>query len=726
MDNEIYVIDTSASIEFEGRTFNLSSGFPVKNTDGSYDSAVYTQARVNGLIIEAEVKKAYDAGFKKVRLNKGEYFVCACFTDYYYMDGCINFTDIHNMVLDFNGSAIKLIYDSNNYNQYCTYKQLAPWQQRAWVIVLRNCTDVRIENVELIGDAIDRAWVTNEEKMEHTCGLTIGQFCRNIQVENVKAQYFMGDGISGMFGTWPYLTDTFTQWLIDKTINETTGNIEDVAVVGNYHSLVSELIDFDSQYKSYSSVKPWSGTYREYIHAYSIKGFENHIQIRPYGETYTCQKDNYSWKCALYKRSAGALHVDKIIRCDAFQIIDISNYAAIRLIIDNDEIDFGTDDVSNGVWVHNFKIAMSQVLSHNIIVNNSYIANGHRGGMSNMPNNTKIANTTFFNCGMDCGIGAPLFPDSTRYCIDQEEQFIDNLNIENCKFYRSLNATIINAKIFEVANCQYSDAGGIQVNTCETATIRNSTFVNGAISSNTNVIGWRGGKNMCSVATIENCVITTYKRYIIEDVQRRKMHFKNCIITLTDMSIQNNEDVCFDSCKITLTGEKISEVENTFSEVKIINSTLCGRDEQRVILTRNIDANNTNISNIKTKCLTDECSIKGLSFDNTCSVTVYSYRSGTEVHNIIKFEECNFEGQIESMDNNLNKNGGCYIYRNCAFYLPDKPIKVMAWGSDLAQRQTSMKLIRCNFVCDKTNVFAKYASAQIPINVKFFGCAFGI
>ena len=178
-----YKIDNTCNIEFENKTFYLKSGYPTKNEDGTYSDEDYAQAMANGLIIANEIKKANSQGFKMVILEKGDYFVCAKWEDYYYPKGSIQIEDVHDISINFNDSSIKLIYDSNNRNKYCTIggSYTTPYLQRAWVIVLYNCTEVYIENLNLVGDAVDRSWVTNEEKMEQTYGITVGQLCRNIE-----------------------------------------------------------------------------------------------------------------------------------------------------------------------------------------------------------------------------------------------------------------------------------------------------------------------------------------------------------------------------------------------------------------------------------------------------------------------------------------------------------------------------------------------------------------
>ena len=115
-----YKIDNTCSIEFENKTFYLKSGYPTKNEDGTYSDEDYAQAMANGLIIANEIKKASNQGFKIVILEKGNYFVCARWEDYYYPKGSIQIEDVHDISINFNDSSIKLIYDSNNRNKYCT------------------------------------------------------------------------------------------------------------------------------------------------------------------------------------------------------------------------------------------------------------------------------------------------------------------------------------------------------------------------------------------------------------------------------------------------------------------------------------------------------------------------------------------------------------------------------------------------------------------------------
>lgn len=719
-----YKIDNTCSIEFENKTFYLKSGYPTKNEDGTYSDEDYAQAMANGLIIANEIKKASNQGFKIVILEKGDYFVCAKWEDYYYSKGSIQIEDVHDISINFNDSSIKLIYDSNNRNKYCTIggSYTTPYLQRAWVIVLYNCTEVYIENLNLIGDAIDRSWVTNEEKMEQTYGITIGQLCRNIELNNIKSSYFMGDAITGSFGQYPYFTYKFTKWNVDKGI-DSEGNLISVEPNGDIHSLVSEMFEFDSKYNSQFSTIPWDSSYREFAKKYSIKGFENILQFVPSVNTYTYKKDVYSWNIALYKKDTnGNFTLKRQGSAELFSLLDISYYDAIRIIINNDKIDFGEDDISTGIWEHNFYIHLSQVRSHNVKVSNSYIADNHRGGISNMPWNTSIIKTVFQNCGMDCGIGAPLFPDSTRYSIDQEEQYIDNLVIDSCKFNNGYNGCIINSKNISVINCEFVNVDGVSVNTCTQANISNNLFIGGSITSFENVVGWRGGSNMKSrIAAINNTIYT--KTFNIYNVKRRSIEFIGCNIYTEKLNVYGNEDIRFLDSNIYLQGKRINYLDNKFRDILLENVTINSIGSKRSIYSNNLRGKfyliNTDIYTHSEKG--EKTIFSGINMDEN-SIFSHSLNPSTVSYNMI-IEDSVFSRQIEILPNSTTKNTSNLYLKNCEFKEKDKPLYVLSW-ENLSEKSLNIVATNCVFYGSKDNIFDKYSKGKVQLNVLFSGCTF--
>lgn len=719
-----YKIDNTCNIEFENKTFYLKSGYPTKNEGGTYSDEDYAQAMANGLIIANEIKKANSQGFKMVILEKGDYFVCARWEDYYYPKGSIQIEDVHDISINFNDSSIKLIYDSNNRNKYCTIggSYTTPYLQRAWVIVLYNCTEVYIENLNLVGDAVDRSWVTNEEKMEQTYGITVGQLCRNIELNNIKGRYFMGDVIAGTFGQYPYFTYSFTKWNVDKGI-DSGGNLISVEPNGDIHSLVSEMFEFDSKYNSQFSPIPWDSSYREFAKKYSIKGFENILQFVCHGDTYTYKKDVYSWKIALYKKDTdGNFILKRQGSAELFSLLDISYYDAIRIIVDNDKIDFGEDDTSTGIWKHNFFIQLSQVMSHNIKVSNSYIADNHRGGISNMPWNTSIIKTVFQNCGMDCGIGAPLFPDSTRYSIDQEEQYIDNLVIDSCKFNNGLNGCIINAKNISVINCEFVNIGGVDVNTCVQANISNNLFIGGSIASFENVTGWRGGLNMKSRITAINNTIYT-KTFRIYNTKRRSIEFIRNNIYVEQLDVYRNEDIKFRDSNIYLQGKASTYIDNRFRDILLENVTINSIGSKRSIYSNNLRGKfyliNTDIYAHSEE--NEETIFSGINMDEN---SIFSHGFGPSVisYNTI-IENSVFSRQIKILPNGTTENTSNLYLKNCEFKEKDKPLYVLSW-ENLSERTFNVVAINCEFYGSKDNIFGKYSGSKVTLNATFGNCAF--
>ena len=90
------------------------------------------------------------------------------------------------------------------------------------------------------------------------------------------------------------------------------------------------------------------------------------------------------------------------------------------------------------------------------IIENSIIRDHHRGGVSNVNNDTVIVNTTFINT-TDYNL-KPAFPDTTRYAINPEDAVSNSLKVLNCKFisrYHSL--LVVDLVYLKVKDCVFSN-----------------------------------------------------------------------------------------------------------------------------------------------------------------------------------------------------------------------------------------------------------------------------
>ena len=726
MENYIYYIDSSCSLEIERKTFNLVGAYPEKEEDGSYSVDTYEQANANGLIIVNEIKKAYQGGYKKVVFEKGNYFVCAKWTNYYELPYSIPIEEVYDLEIDFNNSNIKLIYDSDRYNQYCTMTSYATYLQRGYIIGFRKCSNIVIENLNLIGDAIDRSWTQeNEKQMEQTYGLSVGSLCSNFKIRNVTGRYFMGDVFTGMESKYYHLVN-FNIWNVDKGVNESSGELIDVEPIGDIHSLTSKLFDFDDT--SYSSGK----SFRQCVKEDSIKGYENFFQFSPYAGTYTYQKSIYTWKAALYKRQEPTSNyiLSKIINCELQQIVDMSQYDAIRLIIDNSHIDFEEADTSLGTWEHNFYTDIYQVKTFNVVVENCYIADCHRGGISNMPNNFVVSRTIFQNCGMDCGIGAPLFPNSTRYCYNQEEQYIDKVTIDQCEFLNSYNANLISAQSIYIRNSNYINCNsGIIVNVTVNALIDNcflsNSGVGGAIFNNTP--GWRGGDYMKSIVKFNNCTIYASELGIY-DIVRRSIIFDHCQLYLAHVQINNNEDLKFVNTNIYLMGQFTFYSDNRFWDVYLENTVIESIDDSnRALNVNNVKGKNIEIKNTRIYYLSSKSSgykkvlLEGLIMDENSKLLTSN--SETDIPLDLELKNCIFDNAITILPQ-TDMNTTCLI-ENCRFNKKENPIKIDTYINSSGARQVNCLILNSIFYGAKDNAIeGSLMGDSQDIDIIFGNCKF--
>lgn len=709
----VYIINTESNLEIGGKVYYLSTNIPSKQSDGSYTNDDYAQAYANGQIIAAEIAKAYEQGYSSVKIANGTYSLCAIYKSAHYPDYCVGLEDIHNMEIDFDGASFKSIYDSNRYNPYCSVTSEPSYKQRILPIGLTRCTNIKISNLELIGDAYERSWVRGEERMEQTYGISIGQLCRDISIENYCGRGFMGDAIRGMAGAYPYMNVRFTSWNVDKSIDANGNVVDSTPSEDDKHYLVSDLLDLDSAYNSESSVYPYQGTIRDYVSKNSIKGFETKVQFRAPASSYTYQKNEYGWKVALYKKVGTGYAFQKLIDADIFNIIDISQYDALRLEFSNEYV----ENVVDGKINKDFKIILSQVLSHNILINQCRISDGHRGGMSNMPHNTTIRKTFVYNCGQDCGVGAPLFPDSTRYGYDQEEQYCDSVKIEQCKFEGCPISVLMNAEICSISGTRFRE-GGVSANAIRNMTIKDCVFNGCGVSSGSNQAGWRGGEEMRSTLAVYNCSFTD-KEFWIYDVQRRTIIIESSRIFAQGLRLTNNEDLRIVNSHINLIG-KNDFYDNYVNGVHFENSTITGCSTNKGFMLNDVKGSLI-ISNAYPRFHpfnTDSIVIKGVHFDENVQIMDYNVSKVASTF----IDKCQFDCVCPILYNNALTTQTATI-KNSEFTLSEKPLKVMAW-QDLTSKTFSVNLLHCDFKCAENALFDKYG-ASATLALKAIGCIFG-
>lgn len=76
-----------------------------------------------------------------------------------------------------------------------------------------------------------------------------------------------------------------------------------------------------------------------------------------------------------------------------------------------------------------------------LIIHDSYIRDHHRGGISNVPNNTLIENCVFGNTTFY--YNKPQFPDSTRYSMDLEDCVSNYVEVKNCTFTGKFHSILV-------------------------------------------------------------------------------------------------------------------------------------------------------------------------------------------------------------------------------------------------------------------------------------------
>jgi hypothetical protein len=399
--------------------WGITTGMPVK----PYVNEDYTRADTNIQGFNNAIQWAVENGYSNIILPKGTYPICYPRT--------IMITQ-SNITVDFNGSTLKVIYDSDRKSPFDTRTGVTDFYnfpgkfsntQDGVSIKLQGVTNTHIKNLVLIGCKDDRSFNTAAEAaIEWTYGIQVIRGSSFSSVRNCKVSSYMGDGIS--FDSTSF--HEYAEFGLGLTVNDIdrkTGTL--IAATGK--TLVTQMLNLaTTEYDSFLIA----------------------------GTGYSRQTAINSKEVDVFYYAADNTYLGRYEYKKIYTPISIPPGAKKFRFLFNNET----------VTTKNMQMTLKFGLSpHHNIIEYCEVYNIHRGGITLGGNYNVIQ-----NCILHDGTGMldrkPLFTDPTRYGINQEDSYGDNCIIRNNLLYNLWHGILAGCYTLEIHNNHFYNLGGIGIN----------------------------------------------------------------------------------------------------------------------------------------------------------------------------------------------------------------------------------------------------------------------
>ena len=357
-------------------------------------------------------------GYSKIYLPRGTYIMCyrnPTGTNVWSYNRGWEITIPSHTDFDLNGSTIKVIYDSNNKNPY-DLSTADAYKLCGMVFSFSKSYYSTLRNGTILGDRYERAFTNSSEVgIDSTYGVYITKGSSNCKIEDMEISGFMADAIGSDqnhntdFGNSIMYTDiSFT----NSSINVSNGTVE---------SKPSSNYVFSSDYIDLSSI---------------IATGCRTITLRTnLGYTYVFDAD-VSFKVFLYDENQTFIKCGEYDQTDSIPLTSNTAYCKISLV----DYDKAGESTISPVF------QLSPTSPEFLHVANCKIYNNHRGGLSNLPNDTTVERCEIFENGTAGTENFPVFTDTTRYAINCEDHMVRNLIIKNNYIHDGYNGILLTCK----------------------------------------------------------------------------------------------------------------------------------------------------------------------------------------------------------------------------------------------------------------------------------------
>lgn len=445
----------------------IVAGHLEKDANGHYTTAQYQQARNNGIGIQNAIYHARDNGYSGILLPKNTYSLCYHRTvqDDTLVRAII--FPVSNQEINLNGSILEVIYDSTQKSPYDTINTY-PWQLGGRVFMTLKVNNVIIRNGELRGDIYNRSFTETEATgwdrelaQENTMGIGVYSQSHNILIENMNIHGFMADSIS--MSTRPFKIGY--GYMLDVVGSMKKGYIKDNG----------EIVQKDGAYYSENII-----TINRQAMAAAEPLAPNTIQIQTGGGYTRIPKFvDHHIQLAFYDSNGNFLNIENVKYLNKIALP--KNVEGVRFQLVNQGVDTAT--------IQHPSITLTTIASSHVTIRRCKLHDNHRGGIANCSDNTVIENCEIYNNGLDSSIGAPIYPDTTRYQINCEDAVSRDVVIRNNHIYNGFHGILLGCYNAIVEGNILNNVNGIGLYNIYSCVIRNNKFFDSG------EIGLYGGVN---------------------------------------------------------------------------------------------------------------------------------------------------------------------------------------------------------------------------------------
>ena len=423
-----------------------SEGNPIPK----YTNEEYQIAYNNKYGLINALNYAKENGYSNVILPKSDIFICYeepnSSVTLYWMYKNYPIIIPSGITLDLGGSNIKVIYDSrckNPYDNSVNSNDNPIYYLKGAVFSFSASYNSTLRNGTLIGDIYERAFDDGgkEKGCEFTTGILVDKGSSFITIENMTIKGFMGDAFTSMTDHDPSKGGTIY--------------IPKFEFRGSISSGVYEETTDGSYSTDYLDISGWNC--KEMIMRTNI-GYSRVPNFKNQNFVITFYDENKN-----YITDSTERYLQNIL------IPNMAKFFRITILQEetNLEIPFTRD----------FQITPKS--GEFCIIRNCEITENHRGGISNMVNNTIIEKCKIFNNGYGYFEGFPQFPDTTRYAINCEDCLPFNLIVRDSYFYNHFNGILFAGGNVTVDNCIFKSMSScLCLYDCENATFTNNKIFN--------------------------------------------------------------------------------------------------------------------------------------------------------------------------------------------------------------------------------------------------------
>lgn len=469
----------SKTLYINPETYGITEGFIQCDFNGAYTEEQYEVMYLNAKGFTTAITYAIDNGYNKVVFPRGLY----CFTPIttsqaagQVFNAIIWIRNANNIDIDLNGCTLQVLLNSSVKSTYDkAYLKTpkgnnAPHHHTAFALIgVDFSNNVTIHDGTLIGDRLVRKWLklssstypeyNKEVEEESTYGIRVSHYSHNTNIYNMDISMFMGDAVatinqgsisndyhkgSGYSGTTnsrgiSYLYKYGIYYSKDNsdviTRNESINTgyaISTLITVYDEDDSVSQVYNNGLIHSNIRKLKE-----EKHYSIYHGGGNDRSISVAEYFSILTFGKEATNVRDFMPKRIIPSSHMkDFILQKDEYKIaIQVARESDIAIPVVN-------DDGSKTYSKREFDMTITGYTVDNTTIQNCYIHDNHRGGITGFFGNTRILNNKFYKGGTKLD-SIPIFTvQGTNYHIDNEDVTGSRLEVRNNEFYSANTANV--------------------------------------------------------------------------------------------------------------------------------------------------------------------------------------------------------------------------------------------------------------------------------------------